>query len=303
VTHEPPQPTGPIQNAGGSYLLAPVESRHEQQSRQLILSAAERVEPGAAVVLGAGECSEIPLAQLVARFERVTLNDLELTPLEKAVAAADLDAEGRKKIETHVADLTGTTQGLLEKLESCLRSAADPNVAVERMAEIVANQTPGGLSLSGPFDLVVASCVLSQLHVGLAHRAAEVFEKFFPGRLEQLSSARHWTDAIHELARRMDARFVDDLAALVAPRGLIYLSESVQMCFVQLTPGGQWQTPGTFRMLRSKDLSDYVGGRLTILERRRWHWVVWPPVAAGQTGRLYDVQALVAGRRDDGGER
>ncbi len=291
MSHDPQQPADLSGNAREPYRLNPIVLRHQEESRRWIARAADAVAACRAIVLGAGACEEIPLAELVARFGLVTLNDVELAPLERAVAR--LDTQGREKIDLQVADLTGTAQPLLEKIGNALQTAADPGSASERMAEIVASQAAGGLLLAGKYDLVVASCVLSQLHVGLAHQAADLFAIRFPGKLEQLRGAECWTTALYRLARRIEARFIDDLIGLVADGGLIYLSESVQMCYVERTPSGPWQTKGTYRMLRSTDLSDYVDGRFSIAQRGRWEWVVSPPAEAGQTGRLYDVQALV----------
>ena len=71
------------------------------------------------------------------------------------------------------------------------------------------------------------------------------------------------------------------------------------MCDIRLNPSGQWATAGTYRMLRSQQLADYVDPRFALVAQGRWHWVVSPPERAGDTGRLFDVQAVVlaAGRR------
>ena len=84
----------------------------------------------------------------------------------------------------------------------------------------------------------------------------------------------------------------DDLARLTGPGGLVYLSESAQMCFVEPTTGGKWQSEGTWRMLRSTSLTDYFDARFEVVGRARWDWVVTPPGATDRM-RWYDVQALV----------
>jgi hypothetical protein len=294
MSDDSPQPE-PSSAPRGPYLLEPITSRHEQASRRMIFEAAEAVAPNRAVVLGAGACEEIPLADLVARFAHVTLNDVELAPLGRAVAEARIDDRGRQKIITHVGDLTGITEPLLEKIKAAVASSTDAPAAIEQMTALVAGQPASGLLPAGKFDLVVASCVLSQLHFGLTHRAADLFAARFAGRIDELRQSERWTAALYQLARRVEARFIDDLAALVDERGLIYLSESVQMCYVERTASGQWKSEGTYRMLRTTDLADYVDDRFTITKRGRWEWVVSPPAEVGQVGRLFDVQALVLG--------
>jgi hypothetical protein len=94
----------------------------------------------------------------------------------------------------------------------------------------------------------------------------------------------------------MEDRFIENLSALLSDDGLVYLSESAQVCFLQLAPDGRWKTRGTYRMLRTKDLADYVSGRFEIVGRNRWEWVVNAPQTSSDTGRLFDVQALVLKR-------
>ena len=275
------------------YQLAPSPSKHVEESRRMILAAGETVHPGRAVVLGAGICEEIPLAELAARFEHVTLNDVDGKLLEQAIAAAKLDPPARAKLDVHVADLTGVTEKLIAKFDAALPSISDPAEAIEEMARLVDEETVAEMPIEGKYELVVASCVLSQLHFAITHRSGERFENRFAGQMEQLRASQRWTTALFGLARRMETRFIDGLIGLLAPGGLIYLSESPQMCYVKLTADGSWETEGTFRMLRTQDISDYVDRRFAIIAHGRWQWVVSPPRHAGQVGRLFDVQAVV----------
>ena len=277
----------------GPYTREPVTDQHVAESRQLILAAAENAEPGRAAVLGAGHCAEIPLAELTARFKQVTINDVDAAELDKGLAAAHLDETARAKLEVQIADLTSITEPLLEKIEATLVAADDSEAAIEEMARLVDEQPLGSMPLEGKYDLIVASCVLSQLHFGLLHRAADAFERRFPGEIERLRQSVHWAAALYEMARRMEKQFIDDLAAHLAPGGLIYLSDSAQMCYVKLTPEGKWETEGTFRMLRSQYITDYLDRRFVVKASGRWHWLVSPPHAPGDVGRLFDVQAMV----------
>jgi hypothetical protein len=257
----------------------------------MILRAATLVPAGRALILGAGACDEIPLEQLAARFSRVTINDIAGEPMERALAA--LPAAARGKVEVDVADLTGATAAALERIEAALVACGDAEAAIARMSEVVAGQAAGPLPFAGHYDLIVASALLSQLHIGLTQRAAELFERRFAGQRETLRAAPAWTSAVYEYARRVEQRFVDELIPRLAGNGILYASESVQMCYVELTADGQWATAGTYRMLRSRDLQDYFDARFTTLDRGRWQWVVSPPARTGDVGRLYDVQALV----------
>jgi hypothetical protein len=277
----------------GPYYFAATPCQHVAESRRLIAAAGDTAHPGRAVVLGAGNCAEIPLAELAARFERVTLNDVDGELVEQGIVSAGLDAAARAKIDVQVADLTGVTQTLLDKFDAAHLAASDPEQAIDEMARLVDDQTVDAMPLAGKYDLVVASCVLSQLHNRLAHGSEERFARRFPDQVEQFKASPRWAAALSGMARRMEVRLIDGLIELLAPGGLIYLSESPQMCYIKLTADGRWETQGTYRMLRTADLTDYIDRRFAIIAHGRWHWVVSPPEKPGEVGRLFDVQALV----------
>jgi hypothetical protein len=288
-----PQDPLPPQSPAGPYRLAPSPSQHVDESRRLIGAAAEDAHPGRAVVLGAGNCAEIPLAQLAGRFEHLTINDVDGELLARGIQSSGLDAAAQERLDVRVADLTGVTEPILEKIDAMLLKTSEVDTAIEQMAAIVERQPLGEMPIEGRYDLVVASCVLSQLHFGLLHASAERFEARFPGQVERLRQSPRWTAAMYKTARLLEALFIDGLAALLADRGLIYLSESTQMCHIKLTADGQWETEGTYRMLRTQDIGDYIDRRFAIVARGRWHWIVSPPQEVGEVGRLFDVQALV----------
>jgi hypothetical protein len=259
----------------------------------MILRAAHAVQPGRAIVLGAGACEEIPLAELVGRFAEVVVNDVDEQPLRRTVDTLVSGGTERARIDVQIADLSGLTHQALEHIERAIAGAADAPSAIHAMACGLDDVQPSAFPIAGRFDLVVASCVLSQLHFALVHEAAALCEARFPGSADLLQGSDVWKNAVFRTARRMEEKFILDLANLLDQRGQVYLSESAQMCYLQLTRDGRWQTAGTYRMLRTADLSDYVQANFTIVHRGRWEWIVMPPAQVGDTGRMYDVQALV----------
>jgi hypothetical protein len=289
----PSQPPPSDPSPREPYRLAPIPCRHRQRSRELIWRTALAAVPSRVAVFGAGACEEIPLAELVARFAEVTLNDVEEQPLRDAVEALGLSTEARDKLRVEVSDLSGFAQPALTGIDQALATASDASSAIDAMTSVLETVEPTPFPITGRFEFVVASCVLSQLHYGLTHQAAERLASRFPGAVEALRQSTAWKSALYAVARRMEDRFIAEMAALLVDGGLAYLSESAQMCYLRLAPDGQWQSEGTYRMLRSKDLAEYVRGRFGIVGRERWEWIVSPPASAGDVGRMYDVQALV----------
>jgi len=281
------------ENPPGPYYLAPTPCQQVEESHRLILAAADTAKTGRALILGAGRSAEIPLAVLATRFERITINDIDRVELEQGLAAAGLDDAARAKLDVRVADLTGVTDELLGKINAALHEAEEPDAAIETMARLVDEQTLPGMPIEGQYDLIVASCLMSQLHFALLHRASDAFEGRFHGEGERVRNSVRWTSSLYEMARRMEKQFVDDLHARLAQGGLIYLSDAPQMCSIKLTADGQWQTEGTHRLLRTKNLTDYLDKRFVTVAHQRWHWITFPPQEPGQSGRLFDVQAVV----------
>ncbi len=186
----------PGSSAAPSYRIAPVADRHLDESRRMIQAAAlAAAGTGAAIVLGAGRCREIPLTWLAERFERVVLVDLDRAALNEGVAAARLPVELRSKLELRIDDLSGLTGALERPWRDALAAAVNPADATERIAAAAdaagaAAQPPDIAALAGgPFDLVVASCLLSQLHAPAAMAAERLFAERFAADLPVLREA------------------------------------------------------------------------------------------------------------------
>jgi hypothetical protein len=287
-----PSSSGNDEPARESCVLDPVACRHRIETRRLVLRAAEQVAPARALVLGAGQCAEIPLAEIAARFARVTLNDIAREPLETALAG--VDAASRTKITLHVEDLTGVVERLFGRIRERIASARDAAAASAAMSRLLDARRRRRPAIAGPFDLVIASCVLSQLQFSLTRRCDELFERRFPGQLRTLRDSPPWKAGLRKLTPRMKAAFLGDLEWLTAPGGLIVLSDTVQVCFVAQTAEGRWKTLGTFRTLRATSrLKDVLDERFHILDEAHWKWVRSAPSGPGKPGRFYDVEGLV----------
>jgi hypothetical protein len=269
---------------------------HVRFSTQFILEAARATPGDDAIVLGAGRCQEIPLAALADRFPRLTLNDHDESLLDAALAESGLVDAGRAPAVTKLAaDLTGVTLAFLGMVDAVLAGAGDTSAeaVAERLAKVADATTPVPFSTGRRHDLVVASCVLCQLHLSAWKQAVTRFGARFPGREAVLQQSPAFVPAMFRLARRMEDTFVDALHGLVAPRGRIFFSDTVHCAMLHGDPGGGWLTEGFLRMTRTPELNDYLDGRFRIEQAGRWHWVMEPSKQEGRVGRLFRVQAFV----------
>jgi hypothetical protein len=275
------------------YQLQPIADQHRDQSEAFILDAAKATSGGRALILGAGECAEIPLQKLLNHFNELTLNDLATATLEEAIAARNLNTPETAKIRLVEADLTGLSDVVVSAVASVVAITTDPQSALIAMADAVDKAQPAPVPIAGQYDLVVASCVLCQLHVTTLHRARTEFLKQFPGQEAILQTTPVWADSLERMARRMEREFVDHLLSWTAPGGRIYFSETVRVAFLEVGENNGWQSEGNYRLLKSGQLADYLDNRFTIESQRQWHWVFKPPKKPGDRGRLFDVQAMI----------
>lgn len=262
---------------------------HLAASQGMILYASQMVAPTDAIILGAGSCQEIPLLALTDRFASVTLNDWKESLLEKV----SISPERTSNVHRLVADLTGVTVPFLERVAESLGAADDPEQAIERIAELADAVIPQVFSTGRSYDLVVASCVLCQLHLEACNQTLSLFGSKFPEHLQRFRASTRWVQAMYDLARRMERAFVETLHGLVAPNGRIYLSETIQGCFVHPDPEGHWMTDGMYRMTHTLELADYLDARFHIEEFGKWVWVMPPSQEQGPVGRIYKVQGLI----------
>ncbi len=107
-------------------------------------------------VLGAGNCNDLDLPQLLTEFREIHLVDLDSGALAAGVAAQQLTSEPRIGLHGGI-DLTG----LLDRLASWSPEAPPDAAEVDAALQISGNRHD--LPLGGPFDVVASVCLLSQL--------------------------------------------------------------------------------------------------------------------------------------------
>lgn len=84
----------------------PTAGEHATKLRRFVLDAAQSVEPSSALVVSALASPDLPLAELAARFERLTLSDLDLPRLEALRRTIAEPHQSRVKLERY--DVTGS---------------------------------------------------------------------------------------------------------------------------------------------------------------------------------------------------
>jgi hypothetical protein len=150
----------------------PSAPEHADKLRRFVLDAAQQVEPGAALVVGALACPDLPLAELAARFKRLTLNDLDLPRLEELVRTAIPEAH-RERVKLERYDATGSYVAFAQRVKDAVNGAGGPAHAEQALLSMLESYDVGagsaGLSAAEEKpDLAISAMVLTELGAGYA---------------------------------------------------------------------------------------------------------------------------------------
>lgn len=168
---------------------------HRARVQELILTGRELTPGGRFVALGAGNCNDLELNRLLGAFDEVHLVDIDPAALRAAVNRQGV-ANG-PGLRTHApVDLTG----IAEMVSGWRRG--HPATMPDVCDAIRASDAAPAPQLGGTFNVVLSSCVLSQL-VGYATDA--------------LGGERH--PGFRDLVRAIRARHLRLMLDLLAPDG------------------------------------------------------------------------------------
>jgi hypothetical protein len=197
---------------------------HLENSRRRILEAAAKCERRTtALILGAGNCTEIPLEELARRFDGVILVDLDDESM--AAAVEELPDELIPKVQLRVEDVTTFAASLMRRLWQSVAASGAAGQAFERIEQALDEREP----LSSPFqlpeaDLVVSSLVLSELHRYPLNYADRLVRDKFGERLTAWQGYGSFRDRLQAIALRDHAGL---LARSCRRGGVVYFADTV----------------------------------------------------------------------------
>jgi len=264
---------------------------HIESSHRFILEASGAVSnSAAALVLGSGNCGEIPVALLQSRFGKVCFVDVDLDAL-KALAARHHEQRGR--CEYRRADLTGMIGSIAAGARQVAATASDAPSMLDELATLLMSTVPRFWVPPDDqrYDLLICSGILTQLQAKVRSAAEQVFRLKYHDGLELLSSHHGWRRATWHVARRLEDGFVAHLNSLTTPGGVIYLSDTVRVNWLTQSDEQTFTTDGTWIATRTAQLTDYLLPSTEIIAQGQWWWLRQQREGP-YWGRLYDVQAV-----------
>jgi hypothetical protein len=265
-------------------------------SQRLILEAAHAPgpPPRTAIIIGGASCREIPLVPLARDVAAVLVTDIDasaLAQLESTLSGTGL----ANNVAYRVEDVSGCTERLLAEANACIESSIMPGQALAALIDMSDNadvtQPPPGAT----YDLVVASCVVTQLHLRLQHEIVRRFRERFPLDSSILEASSEWVTSMLRLIHRMQDAFFTRVADFMHAASTAYLSATVHVGTLAVQDDGAWECPGWYRMMRHRQLLENIHTAFEPRHGGEWPWLARTPTPTSD-GLLYRVQAMIVGK-------
>lgn len=200
---------------------------HLAESRRAILAAVARCpRRERALVIGAGDCLDVPVAELAAQFAHVTLADVVVSATAKDFAKRFPDC-----VRAVQWDATGALARLAE-----VREVISAHDAPKLFADADPGPPPGGEP-----DFVVSANCLSQLGLVPGHSlVAAERDKSVPERCAKVAARRH-LDWLAERRGAVRVLLVDAARLDLAPDGRVLKTETLYPRFGLRAPDRTWR--------------------------------------------------------------
>ena len=266
---------------------------HAAKLRRFVLDAAQKAEPNSALVVGALASPDLPLAELAARFQRLTLSDLDLPRLEALVQAA-VPEQHRDRVKLERYDVTGSYVAFAADVKDIVAAAAGPAEAERKLTELLESYDVGagsaGLALAEEKpNLAISAMLLSELGHG------------FGRCIQSALKARGWDFEATE--REPLAPALELLRCLVAQHHVhallrraksAVLVSAVSEVELRGGPGGKGTPASEPRdLLHVERLVERLPEIAEIKAEQSWEWRQDRPLAAEKRSLLTLVEAVL----------
>jgi hypothetical protein len=298
-----PSNNAQTQGPGPRTLIRQRSPQHLEHTTGLILQALRLRPPSVSrstLVLGAGACTEVPLATLARSSDEVVLADLDGSSLQRARAELSSPAL-RRVVHLVTDDLSGGISTSLDRLlvpqpwaTLCKQGArALFDAAASCLGACPVPDPPQCAELApGNFGLVISSLVLSQL---FSYPLLDIFDRIqrvAPEAIHEQERHPGYQEAIQAFRIRVITAHLHLLRSLLDSDGL-----AVLFCDLQGFVFDASSSPVVASHRRTLPLVPYtffalVEQNFTIVEQRAWEWLTDMP-AEGRYGRGYNVTGYV----------
>ncbi len=282
--------------------------QHLEQCSTLMLRAMRLRDEGAArctVILGAGACTEIPLATLVRASEEVVLVDLDQAAMQRG--RAELAAPAlQHRVRLIQADISGgVSQHLARQI-----ARHDWQHLVSQGAETVFDAAAACLDACTAPDppvlpdiaehdngLVISSLVLSQLFSYPLLDLLDHLQHVGPHLSGEQERHRRYQEAAQAFRMRVIAAHLHLLHSLADHGGIIVLLSDVRGFAFNVHGTDHDATHRRWLPLVPRAFFDLLNATFTIVEEHQWEWISDLPEQQ-RPGRGYEVKGYILKSKD-----
>jgi len=277
--------------------------QHLQQCTALMLQGLQlrqRSASSSTLVLGAGACTEIPLAELARNSGEVILADYDLASMQQG--RDELAYPGlRKRVSVLSCDLSGEVSAHLYRLiekqrwnelaQQSAKSVFDAAAGCLEQCDIPDAPEIEGL-YSEEFGVVISSLVLSQLFSYPLLDMLDKIQRVAPAYLGEQERHRRYQDAAQDFRIRVIQGHVHLLRELLDAGGIAVLLSDVRGFVFEDsgTGGNSHQRRGLPIVPRS--FPELVRESFHVIEEQNWEWITDLP-AEGKLGRGYEIVGYI----------
>jgi hypothetical protein len=291
------------QGAQRRELLRGQSPRHLEMSAALILGGLRQREAGAStasVVLGAGACTEIPLAEIARASDEVALVDLDLPSLLQA--RGELSTAGlRRRVRLLEGDISGGVSArlkfLLERQPWAALVQRGAHAVFDAAAAcleqcVVPDPPPLETLAHAGFGLVVSSLLLSQLFSYPLLDVLDQVQRVAPQLLDEQQRHRRYQEAAHGLRLRITQAHLHLLQTLVDRGGRIALLSDVRGFVFATLDAERAAADRRSIPVVPRIFGDLLRADFVIAEEAHWEWISDLP-AGDKPGRGYEVAGYI----------
>lgn len=302
------------QGARQREILRRQSPQHLANARELMLQAMHQRPAGVSrgtLVLGAGTCTEIPLAALVRHSDEVVLADLDGAAMQQARAELP-SAAARKAVSLVVEDLSGGLSAHLWRLldrqpwdtlaEQGARTLFDAAAACLDACPVPDPPRIAGL-IPGNFGVVISSLVLTQLFSYPLLDVLDRVQRVAPAALAEQERHHRYQAAAQSFRERVIAAHLHLMQAMLERDGLaVLLCDQRGFVFSAPNAGSISNADPAAMPRRTIPLVphaffDLLEEQFRIVEKHEWEWLSDLP-AGERHGRGYEVGGYLLAAND-----
>jgi len=277
--------------------------QHLQQCTHLV-SHALQLRPHdishSTLVLGAGACTEVPLAELSRVSDEVVLADLDLAAMQ--VGRDELSSPVlRKRVHPLKTDISAGVSNNLARLiarQDWQKIVAEGARAVFDAAALCLEQCPVPDPPpiqelpAGEFGIVISSMVLTQLFSYPILDLLDHVQRIAPTFLNEQERHRRYQDAAQNFRIRVINAHLHLLRDLLDTGGIAVLLSDIRGFVFNVHGTDHDATHRRAMPLVPRAFPDFVRDTFTILEESEWEWLTDLP-SKDRPGRGYEVAGYI----------